>query len=91
MKETTALTVTPKIGQSVYVPFVTVSDAVTGSVEYQGGCALIPFDKIDSVYSDTDTNRKGNKIYGVRLKSGDRVDVVLKEHNENQTLWQAIR
>ncbi|AFQ22170.1 hypothetical protein My1_011 [Pectobacterium phage My1] len=90
MNEITAL-VAPKVGQSVYVPFVTATDAVTGKAEYQGGCALIPFDKIEAVYDDTASNKKGVKIYGVRLKSGDRVDVTLKEHNEKQTLWQAIR
>lgn len=82
---------TPKVGQSVYVPFVTITDPLSGKADYLGGCATIPFDKIAVVYSDSKTTgKKGQKIYGVGLKSGDRVEVVLKEQNERQTLWQAL-
>ena len=39
----------PKIGQSVFIPFVTKTDELTGKAERIKGAALMPFDTIDAV------------------------------------------
>ncbi|QXN67495.1 RecT family recombinase [Klebsiella phage vB_Kpn_3] len=51
--------ITPKIGQSVFIPFVTKTDELTGKAERIKGAALIPFDKIEAVYAETERSNHG--------------------------------
>lgn len=64
----------PVIGQSVFVPFVTDGEGVKVK-----GAALVPFDKIDAVYSDVEYSSSGKRVYSVRLKSGDAVKIMQKD------------
>ncbi len=75
----------PKIGQSVFIPFITVTDEETGKAEKINGASLIPFDTIDAVYSDTDKSKSGKTVYSVRVKSGDSVRIIEKDDK-----WQAV-
>lgn len=75
----------PKIGQSVFVPFVTATNEETAQVEYLKGASLVPFDKIDAVYSETEKSKSGKPVYSVRLKSGDAVRIMEKDEK-----WQAV-
>lgn len=75
----------PKIGQSVFVPFVTATNEETGQVEYLKGSSLVPFDKIEAVYSETEKSKSGKPVYSVRLKSGDAVRIMEKDEK-----WQAV-
>ncbi|QAX92094.1 hypothetical protein HOV06_gp004 [Salmonella phage 1-23] len=75
----------PVIGQSVFIPFVTKTDELTGKTERIKGAALDPFDKIDAVYAETERSNNGKPIYNVRVKSGDVVKVIQKDDK-----WQAI-
>lgn len=75
----------PKIGQSVFIPFVTKTDELTGKAERIKGAALMPFDVIDAVYAETERSNNGKTIYNVRVKSGDAVKVVQKDDK-----WQAV-
>lgn len=75
----------PQVGQSVFVPFVTKTNEETGKVERLDGCSVIPFDKIDAVYSDTDRTKTGKPVFSVRLKSGDAVRIIDKDDK-----WQAV-
>lgn len=75
----------PKIGQSVFIPFVTKTDEATGKAERIKGAALMPFDVIDAVYAGTERSNNGKPIYNVRVKSGDVVKVIQKDDK-----WQAI-
>lgn len=76
---------TPKIGQSVFIPFVTGVNEATGKVEKLMGAAVIPFDFIDAVYAETDKSKSGKPVYSVRVKSGDAVRII--EKNER---WEAV-
>ena len=49
----------PKIGQSVFIPFVTKTDELTGKVERIKGAALMPFDVIEAVYAETEQSNNG--------------------------------
>ncbi|QBQ81105.1 hypothetical protein HdH2rev_00191 [Escherichia phage vB_EcoS_HdH2] len=75
----------PKIGQSVFIPFVTKTDEATGKTERIKGAALMPFDVIDAVYAETERSNNGKTIYSVRVKSGDAVKVI--QRNEK---WEAV-
>lgn len=75
----------PKIGQSVFIPFVTKTDEATGKAERIKGAALMPFDVIDAVYAETERSNNGKTIYNVRVKSGDAVKVI--QRNEK---WEAV-
>ena len=75
----------PKIGQSVFIPFVTKTDELTGKVERIKGAALMPFDVIDAVYAETERSNNGETIYSGRVKSGDVVKVA--QRNEK---WEAV-
>lgn len=79
------VTNTPKIGQSVFIPFVTKTDEATGKAERIKGAALMPFDVIDAVYAETERSNNGKPIYNVRVKSGDVVKVI--QRNEK---WEAV-
>ena len=79
------VTNTPKIGQSVFIPFVTKTDELTGKAERIKGAALMPFDVIDAVYAETERSNNGKTIYSVRVKSGDVVKVI--QRNEK---WEAV-
>lgn len=72
--------VLPKVGDSVFIPFVTNGDG-----ERLSGCSLQPFDKIDAVYAETDYNRLGQPIYSVRVKSGDALRII-----RNAEKWKAV-
>lgn len=76
---------TPKVGQSVFIPFVTKTDEATGKAERIKGAALMPFDVIDAVYAETERSNNGKPIYNVRVKSGDVVKVA--QRNEK---WEAV-
>lgn len=78
--------VSPKIGQSVFVPFITATDEKTGKAEYLKGAALSPFDTIEAVYSETERSKSGKPVYSVRLKSGDVVSIMQKDDK-----WQAVK
>lgn len=75
----------PKIGQSVFIPFVTKTDELTGKAERIKGAALMPFDTIDAVYAETERNNNGKPVFNVRVKSGDVVKVT--QRNEK---WEAV-
>lgn len=75
----------PKIGQSVFIPFVTKTDELTGKAERIKGAALMPFDTIDAVYAENERSNHGKPIYNVRVKSGDVVKIIQKDDK-----WQAI-
>ena len=75
----------PKVGQSVFIPFVTKLDELTGKAEKIMGAALAPWDIIDAVYSETERSKSGKPIFTVRAKSGDVVKVMQKDDK-----WQAI-
>lgn len=75
----------PKIGQSVFIPFVNKTDEATGKTERIKGAALMPFDVIDAVYAETEQSNNGKTIYNVRVKSGDAVKVI--QRNEK---WEAV-
>ena len=75
----------PKIGQSVFIPFVTKTEEATGKAERIKGAALMPFDVIDAVYAETERSNNGKTIYNVRVKSGDVVKVI--QRNEK---WEAV-
>ena len=75
----------PKVGQSVFIPFATKTDELTGKAERIKGAALDPFDKIEAVYAETERSNHGKPIYNVRVKSGYVVKVV--QRNEK---WEAI-
>lgn len=80
---------TPKIGQSVFIPFITGNTAGEGEQEkigYIKGGAALPFDTIDAVYAETDKTQHGKKVYNVRVKSGDVVSIIDKDDK-----WQAIK
>lgn len=70
----------PVIGQSVFVPFVT-----DGEGQKVKGAALVPFDKIDAVYSDVEYSTSGKRVFSVRLASGDAVKIMQKDEK-----WQAV-
>lgn len=76
---------TPKIGQSVFIPFVTKTDELTGKAERIKSAALMPFDTIDAVYAETERSNNGKTVFSVRVKSGDVVKVV--QRNEK---WEAV-
>jgi len=76
---------TPKIGQSVFIPFVTKTDEETGKAEKINGASLMPFDTIEAVYAETDRSKSGKPVYSVRVKSGDAVRIM--ERNEK---WEAV-
>lgn len=75
----------PKVGQSVFIPFVTKLDELTGKAEYIKGAALVPFDKIDAVYAETERSKSGKPVYTVRVNSGDVVRII--QRNEK---WEAV-
>lgn len=75
----------PKIGQSVFIPFVTKTDELTGKAERIKGAALMPFDTIDAVYAETERSSNGKPVFSVRVKSGDAVKVI--QRNEK---WEAV-
>lgn len=80
---------TPKIGQSVFIPFITGNVAKEGEQEkigYIKGGAALPFDTIEAVYIETDVTQHGKKIHNVRVKSGDVVAIIDKDDK-----WQAIK
>lgn len=70
----------PKVGQSVYIPFTS-----NGEGQKVNGAALLPFDKIEAVYSETDVSKSGKKVYNVRVKSGDVVRIMDKNDK-----WEAV-
>lgn len=76
---------TPKIGQSVFIPFVTAFNEATNKLEKLQGAALLPFDKIDAVYSETERSKSGKPVYSVRVKSGDVVKIIDKADK-----WEAV-
>ena len=78
----------PKIGQSVFIPFVTgviSAPSEPEKVGYIKGASLVPFDSIDAVYADTEYTQHGKKAYNVRVKSGDAVKIIQKDDK-----WLAI-
>ena len=80
---------TPKIGQSVFIPFVTgniANEAEPEKIGYIKGGAALPFDTIEAVFAETDKTQHGKKIYNVRVKSGDVVSIIDKDDK-----WQAIK
>lgn len=80
---------TPMIGDSVFIPFVTGDVSKPGDNEkigYIKGAAMIPFDKIEAVYAETEYAKNSDaKLYNVRVKSGDAVKVIRKDDK-----WLAI-
>lgn len=79
---------TPMIGESVFIPFVTGlinKPSEPEKVGYIKGAALSPFDKIDAVYVEKSYSQSGKPVYNVRVKSGDKVSIMLKDDK-----WQAI-
>lgn len=75
---------TPKIGQSVFIPFITATDE-NGKCGYLKGAALSPFDKIQAVYAETERSKSGKPIYNVRVESGDSVKIIQKNDK-----WEAV-
>jgi hypothetical protein len=81
--------VAPRVGQSVFIPFITGNVAKEGENEkigYIKGGAALPFDTITAVYAETSVTEHGKKIFNVRVKSGDAVSIIQKDDK-----WQAIR
>lgn len=80
---------TPMIGDSVFIPFVTGDVSKPGENEkigYIKGAALIPFDKVEAVYAETEYAKNSDvKFYNVRVTSGDAVKVTRKDDK-----WLAI-
>jgi hypothetical protein len=81
---------TPKLGHSVFIPFVTDGEGTKVK-----GAALIPFDKIVAVY-DSREQINGKTAYSVQVSSGDVVTVVLKDVEQHQSgaiksvTWSAV-
>ncbi len=71
---------TPALGQSVFIPFVTDGEGIKVK-----GAALVPFDRIVAVYSDTELSQHGKKIFSVQVASGDAVKIIDKDDK-----WQAV-
>lgn len=79
----------PKVGQSVFIPFITGDVSTVPGVEkigYIKGGAALPFDTIEAVFAETDKTQHGKKVYNVRVKSGDVVSIIDKDDK-----WQAIK
>jgi len=70
----------PKIGHSVFVPFVTDGDGN----RVKGG-AVEPFDKVQAVYGETERSQSGDTVYSVRLESGDAVKIIKRDR-----YWQSV-
>ncbi|EJT0117352.1 hypothetical protein PJM41_0006 [Salmonella phage vB_SenS_UTK0009] len=77
--------ISPKIGQSVFVPFITKLNEETGKVEKLQGAALDPWDTINAVYAETEKTKSGKTAFNVRLNSGDAVKIIQKDDK-----WQAV-
>lgn len=78
----------PRIGQSVFIPFITGDVSTVPNQEkigYIKGGAAMPFDTIEQVYAETEYTNHGKKVFNVRVKSGDAVKVIEKDDK-----WQAI-
>ena len=80
MKKEIKSNVTPKVGDSVYIGFITENGV------FQKGKAMFTFDKIAAVYSETSNNKKGDLLYHVRVKSGDFLKVLMTSKGH----WQAV-